>query len=74
MLIPTKFTTLEESTIFKMHVILENEEKSEILSDLLVRTAGSFQDISEFLHALDILYVLGLIDFDISTGTINYAN
>ncbi|MDE1484317.1 ABC-three component system middle component 7 [Xenorhabdus bovienii] len=74
MLIPTKFTTLEESTIFKMRVILENEEKNEILSDLLVRTAEGFQDVSEFLHALDILYVLGLIDFDISTGTINYAD
>lgn len=74
MLIPTKFTTLEESTIFKMRVILENEQKSEILSDLLVRTAGEFQDVSELLHALDILYVLGFINFDISTGTINYVD
>ncbi|CNL29023.1 Uncharacterised protein [Yersinia frederiksenii] len=73
MLIPTKFTTLEESTIFKMRVILENKISGEKVSDLLLRTSGKFQDASEFLHALDILYVLGLIDIDGSTGTINYA-
>lgn len=74
MLIPTKFTTLEESTIFKMRVILENKEKNEILSDLLIRVADKFQDVLELLHALDILYVLGFIDFDISTGTIKYVD
>ncbi len=73
MLVPTKFTTLEESTIFKMRVILEKKVSGEKVSDLLVRTSGEFQDASEFLHALDILYVLGLIDIDASTGTIKYA-
>lgn len=73
MLIPTKFTTLEETTIFKMRVILENRINGEKLSDLLARTSGKFQDTSEFLHALDILYVLGQIDIDITNGTINYA-
>ncbi|HGI5911264.1 TPA: ABC-three component system middle component 7 [Yersinia enterocolitica] len=56
-----------------MRVILENKISGEKVSDLLLRTSGKFQDASEFLHALDILYVLGLIDIDGSTGTINYA-
>lgn len=73
MLVPTKFTSLEESTIFKMLVILKNKVDDEKLSDLLTRTSGSFQDASEFLHALDILYVLGLIDVDVSMETINYV-
>jgi hypothetical protein len=73
MLVPTKFTTLEESTIFKMRVILKNKISGEEVSDVLARTSGEFQDVSEFLHALDILYVLGFIDIDSSTGVINYA-
>ncbi|MFH3083613.1 ABC-three component system middle component 7 [Serratia marcescens] len=74
MLVPTKFTTLEESTIFKMLVILKNKTDDEKLSNLLIRTSEGFQDTSEFLHALDILYVLGLIDFDSSMETIKYVN
>lgn len=73
MLIPTKFTSLEESTIFKMRVILEDKYDGENVSDLLVRTSGEFQDASEFLYALDILFVLGLIDIDAVNGTVNYA-
>lgn len=72
MLVPTKFTTLEESTIFKMRAILDNKSSSETVSALLSRTSGEFQDVSEFIHALDILYVLGLINVDVSIGTINY--
>ncbi|HHT7538167.1 TPA: ABC-three component system middle component 7 [Raoultella planticola] len=56
-----------------MLVILKNKVDDEKLSDLLTRTSGSFQDASEFLHALDILYVLGLIDVDVSMETINYV-
>lgn len=73
MLVPTKFTTLEESTIFKMRVILAGKVNGETIPDLLARTSGSFQDASEFLHAVDILYVLGAIDVDASTGVIKYA-
>lgn len=73
MLIPTKFTALEESTIFKMRIILEDKVSGETISDLLARTSGKFQDVSEFLHAVDVLYVLGAIDIDASTGEIKYA-
>ena len=73
MLVPTKFTTLEESTIFKMRVVLEKRENGETVSEAMSRTAKDFQDASEFLHALDTLYVLNMIDIDLSTGIINYA-
>tara|TARA_Y100000780_G_C13683241_1_gene416785 strand:+ start:1343 stop:1567 length:225 start_codon:yes stop_codon:yes gene_type:complete len=73
MLVPTKFTTLEESTIFKLRIILEGKADGESISDLFDRTSDGFQDASEFLHALDILYVLGAVDIDASTGVINYA-
>ncbi|MBB1610855.1 hypothetical protein A9978_00230 [Pseudomonas sp. UMC65] len=73
MLVPTKFTTLEESTIFKMRAILEDKQDSETILDLLARTKDSFQDVSEFLHAIDILYVLGVLNVETSTGVIEYA-
>lgn len=73
MLVPTKFTTLEESTIFKMKVILEKRVSDENIFEALRRTEKTFQDASEFLHALDALYVLKLIDIDASTGIISYA-
>jgi hypothetical protein len=73
MLVPTKFTTLEESTIFKMRAILEDKQEGETIPDLLARTSGDFQDASEFLHAVDILYVLGALDVEVSTGVIEYA-
>jgi len=73
MLVPTKFTTLEESTIFKMRAILKRKTNGETVSDAMARTAGEFQDASEFLHALDVLYVLQIIDIDVSIGMIIYA-
>jgi len=73
MLIPTKFTRLEESTIFKMSAILKNKHAGETIPDLLARTFDSFQDASEFLCAVDILYVLGALDVEASTGMIEYA-
>lgn len=73
MLIPTKFTQLEESTIFKMKFILDNKKDGETIQELYSRTRCNFFDISEFLHALDILFVLSLLDFDECTGKIYYA-
>jgi len=73
MLIPTKFTQLEESTIFKMKCILENKKQHESLEDLYFRTRSNFYDISEFLYALDILFVLSIINFDEVSGVIYYA-
>lgn len=47
--------------------------ESEDLHELYLRTKDKFYDASEFLHALDVLYVLELITFDADKGTIEYA-
>lgn len=73
MLIPTKFTTLEESTIFKMRTILKDRQDGETVPNLLARTLYGFQDASEFLNAVDVLYVLGALDVDPITGVIEYV-
>ena len=73
MLVPSKFTRLEESTIFKMRCILINKKESESVLDTYLRTKDLFCDASEFLHALDVLYVLGLVNIRDDFGLIDYA-
>lgn len=73
MLIPTKFTRLEESTLFKMRCILAGKHEVESVVELYARTKQEFYDASEFLHALDILFVLSLIDVESDSGIVQYA-
>ncbi len=73
MLVPSKFTRLEESTIFKMRCILANKKESESVLETYIRTKEFFCDASEFLHALDVLYVLGLVNIQDDLGLIDYA-
>lgn len=73
MLVPSKFTRLEESTIFKMRCVLTNKMEVESVLDVYIRTKDVFYDASEFLHALDVLYVLGLVSINDDSGLIEYA-
>lgn len=73
MLVPSKFTRLEESTIFKMKCILINKKEIESVLDIYIRTKDVFYDASEFLHALDVLYVLGFVNINYDSGLIEYA-
>lgn len=73
MLVPSKFTRLEESTLFKMRTILSEKAEAESVHDVYRRTRDVFRDAAEFLHALDALFVLGLVDIDAGSGLIRYA-
>jgi len=73
MLIPTKFTRLEESTLFKMRCILAGKHEGESVVELYARTKHEFYDASEFLHAMDVLFVLSLISVDNHSGVVTYA-
>lgn len=73
MLVPSKFTRLEESTIFKMKCILDNGRESESIPEIYLRTKEFFYDASEFIHALDVLYVLDLVNIEDDSGLIEYA-
>lgn len=73
MLVPTKFARLEESTIFKMRCILTGKRKGESVLDVRNRTKTDFYDASEFLHAMDILFVLEMIEVDANSGVVQYA-
>lgn len=73
MLVPSKFTRLEESTIFKMRSILANKKENESVLEAYLRTKDFFYDVSEFIHALDVLYVLRLVNIKDDSGLIEYA-
>lgn len=72
MLVPSKFTKLEESTIFKMRVILIKGRQGENVTQLFGHTKKDFQDASEFLSALNILFFLGYLSVR-DDGVIEYA-
>jgi len=73
MLVPSKFTRLEESTLFRMGQILAGRPNSESVHDLYRRTRHAFRDAAEFLHALDALFVLGYLELDDQSGFVRYA-
>jgi len=73
MLVPSKFTKLEESTIFKMHVILAEKQPEETVGEALAKSRDKFLDASEFLAAMDVLFFLGYLDVQEDTGVIEYA-
>ena len=73
MLVPSKFTRLEESTLFKMRKVLMGKSQGETVQDVYRRTRGVFQDATEFLYALDVLFVLGMLTIEVETGSISYA-
>ncbi len=73
MLVPSKFTRLEESTLFKMKSILSGRSENDTVQDVYLRTRSAVMDASEFLHALDVLFVLGMLTIEEETGLIAYA-
>lgn len=73
MLVPSKFTRLEESTLYRMKSIVSGRSDGETVQDVYLRTRNAFHDASEFLHALDILFVLGTLNIDEDSGVILYA-
>lgn len=70
MIVPTKFTSLDESILGKSPAILMAFEKFVSIHDLYKLVEQDFEDAGEFLYAIDILYVLGSIQFDSKTGVV----
>ncbi|AGR77663.1 hypothetical protein A7H1H_1376 [Aliarcobacter butzleri 7h1h] len=62
MLFPSKFTSFQESIIYKMIVILELKEKKINIKLLYKKLKNKFTCIDEFIFALDGLYALGYIN------------
>ena len=74
MIYPNKHIRFEESIIFKMISILELENHFPIdIKKLYSLTKAKFNDIDEFIVALDVLFVLDKIEIDFENEQINYV-
>ena len=74
MIYPNKHITFEESIIYKMISILENNTENEVdIHELFSRTKKKFKNADEFIYSLDVLYVLDMIEVDFSKETVKYV-
>lgn len=56
-----------------MLAILRASIDNENFLSAFYRTKDNFSDSSEFLYAIDILFILGALDVDFDKGMINYV-
>lgn len=70
MIVPTKFTSLDESALGKSPILLQAFNDPISVHSLYKKVERQFEDVGEFLFALDVLYVLGSIHLDTATGMV----
>lgn len=73
MIVPSKFTPFKNSVVSRIPCLLDalsQEEGGLFVYELYRRTESSFEDVGEFILALDSLFVLGRVQLDKSTGVI----
>lgn len=68
MIVPNKFTSLDQSLISKLPILLAGLETDRSVLELYESKQHGFEDVGEFLVALNVLYVLGRIEFDPAAG------
>lgn len=74
MIFPDKLVSFQDSIIAKSVCILKTLEiQSWLVSELYVETKEHFEDVSEFLLALDTLYLLDKIDFNDELQELEYV-
>ncbi|MBP1682644.1 MAG: hypothetical protein H6Q27_207 [Ignavibacteriaceae bacterium] len=74
MILPNKLIRFQESIISKIAFILDEvsvEPQSNI--NLYVKVKNHFDDINQYILALDVLFVLGKIEFDEKAQVIVYV-
>lgn len=74
MIFPDKLVSFQDSIIAKSVYILKELQNNElVVSELFIATKEYFEDVSEFLLALDTLYLLGKINLNDKSQVIQYA-
>lgn len=74
MIVPNKVTSLKESVIGKIAFILEAiSEAEQNITELYINAGNKFEDINEFILALDVLYVLEVIEINQDKKVIRYV-
>ena len=71
---PSKVVNLYESVLFKSYKISEELSKNDYaVLELYEKTKKNFEDIDEFIVALDLLYTLGEIKLDNEWENLKYV-
>jgi len=73
MIVPSKFTSLDQSILGKLsHLIVDDVDEISLM-ELLELRLKKFSDIGEFIMALDTLFVLGRVEIDEKRGVLKYV-
>lgn len=70
MITPNKFTSFDQSSLSKLPRILEALAVVNGLAELYKEVENNFEDVSEFIACIDVLYVLGRIELNRDSGEI----
>jgi hypothetical protein len=71
---PSKFTNFDRSIFAKISMLILDDVESISLSELIEIRLDKFEDVSEFMLALDVLFVLEKIELEEGKGMIKYVN
>ncbi|HEY9160995.1 MAG TPA: ABC-three component system middle component 7 [Desulfomonilia bacterium] len=75
MKLPNKLFSYRESIISKFPIILNalEQEKHLTIYELYINVINKFEDIAEFLEAVECLYALGKIEYSYEMRRVYYA-
>ncbi len=71
---PSKFTNFDKSILAKISILMMDGVEAIPLSELINIRLDKFEDIGEFMFALDVLFVLGKVELEEDNGVIKYVN
>ncbi len=70
MITPNKFISFKRSIIGKLEYVLSELNSEESISDLYHKCSKHFENIDDFVLALDVLHLLGKVAIDFETGMV----
>ncbi|MCM2570565.1 MULTISPECIES: ABC-three component system middle component 7 [Alcaligenaceae] len=73
MITPNKFISFDQSVLAKLPAMLV-DEKTISIHDLYTKVSNAFENVDEFMYALDVLYILNKVNVDFDLKTVTYAD
>jgi len=70
MITPSKSISLQDSILFKMTIVLEEDFEEIKITDLYEKTSKKFSSLDEFVYSLDFLFILEKITLNPFNGTV----
>lgn len=74
MIFPGKYSEFDRSILAKISYLLDEEVEAIDLFELLDNNQKTFDDVSEFVDALVVLFALGKVNLSQSGKEINYVD